>query len=256
MRLEAASVVLGLLVLCCEYAGGQCGCSTPKQPSCRWVKGLTLLHGLRGGGNGDQGEGAGDRGAQARGGGWGGSRARLHAGTGRGRGPGIRGDGRQRGRALGRGDRAHRRAFPGVSARHRELNTHITGAADEEALCGIVLGAHDEFNAVNAATAYRKLILRDYGRGQSRGYGARQPSALGARCCETLEETLTKQMHDCEARQCANILHALAKSRRKAGAGMLSALTSQIEAVARDFNSQDVANTLWAFATMGQTPGE
>ena len=177
-------------------------------------------------------------GAQARGAGWGGSRARLHAGTGRGRGPGMRGDGRQRGRALGRGDGAHRRAFPGVSARHRELNTHITGAADEEALCGIVLGAHHEFNAVNAATAYRKLMLQNYGRGQSRGSGTRQPSALRSRCCVTLEETLTKQMHDCGARECANILHALAKSRRKCSAGMLTALTSQIDAVARDFEAQ------------------
>jgi hypothetical protein len=45
-----------------------------------------------------------------------------------------------------------------------------------------------------------------------------------------------------------------------AGAGatgpLLLALERRAEAISGEFNSQDVANTLWAYATMGRKPGE
>jgi hypothetical protein len=39
------------------------------------------------------------------------------------------------------------------------------------------------------------------------------------------------------------------------GAGLMSGLEGRAEALAGTFNAQDVANTLWAYATMGREPG-
>jgi hypothetical protein len=165
-----------------------------------------------------------------------------------------------RGMARGREDGAHRNSDassgakalntkPTLPASRREqikFGEQIKRAAVAEELCEIVLNRHQEFDTQTTITAYRKLILRNYGRSQSGGYGARQPSSLEARCGETLETALTKLMHACGSRDCASILHALAKSKHRAMSSMLTALSSQIDAVARDSNSQEVANTLWA----------
>ena len=42
----------------------------------------------------------------------------------------------------------------------------------------------------------------------------------------------------------------------KPGAGVMGQLEGRAEAISGEFNSQDVANTLWAFATMGTKLGE
>ncbi len=42
---------------------------------------------------------------------------------------------------------------------------------------------------------------------------------------------------------------------REPGAGMMRVLEGRAEAVAGTMNAQDVANTLWAYATMGREPG-
>ncbi len=46
-------------------------------------------------------------------------------------------------------------------------------------------------------------------------------------------------------------LHIMAKQRYKATGPLVLALERQEEAISWAFNSQDIANTLWAFATMG-----
>jgi hypothetical protein len=48
----------------------------------------------------------------------------------------------------------------------------------------------------------------------------------------------------------------MAKQRYKATGPLLLALEQRAEAISGAFNSQDVANTLWAFATMRTKPGE
>ncbi len=53
----------------------------------------------------------------------------------------------------------------------------------------------------------------------------------------------------------ANTLWAYATMGREAGAGMMRDLEVRAEALAGTFNTQDVVNTLWANATMGQKPG-
>ena len=48
----------------------------------------------------------------------------------------------------------------------------------------------------------------------------------------------------------------MAKQRYKATGPLLLALELRAEAISGEFNSQHVANTLWAFATMGTKPGD
>jgi uncharacterized alpha-E superfamily protein len=48
----------------------------------------------------------------------------------------------------------------------------------------------------------------------------------------------------------------MAKQRYKATGPLLLELERRAEAISGEFNSQNVANTLWAFATMGKKPGE
>ena len=43
---------------------------------------------------------------------------------------------------------------------------------------------------------------------------------------------------------------------REPGEQVLGKLEARVEEVAREGNSQDVANTLWAYAKMGRKPGE
>ena len=43
---------------------------------------------------------------------------------------------------------------------------------------------------------------------------------------------------------------------RGPGASLMRELEGRAEALAGTFNAQDVANTLWAYATMGRGPGE
>jgi len=57
------------------------------------------------------------------------------------------------------------------------------------------------------------------------------------------------------AQNVANTLWAYATMGRKPGAGLMRVLEGRAEAVAGTFNAQNVTNTLWAYATMGREPG-
>jgi len=53
----------------------------------------------------------------------------------------------------------------------------------------------------------------------------------------------------------ANTLWVYATMGRKPGERMMEQLQRRVQAISREFNSQVVANTLWAYATMGRKPG-
>jgi hypothetical protein len=54
----------------------------------------------------------------------------------------------------------------------------------------------------------------------------------------------------------ANTLWAFARMGRKPGERMMGQLEQRAEAISGEFNSQEIASTLWAFATMGRKPRE
>jgi hypothetical protein len=59
-----------------------------------------------------------------------------------------------------------------------------------------------------------------------------------------------------QAQSVANILHMIAKTRYSPyDQTLVPKLEGRTEALANTFNAQDVANTLWAYATMGREPG-
>jgi hypothetical protein len=58
-----------------------------------------------------------------------------------------------------------------------------------------------------------------------------------------------------KAQEVANTLWAYATMGWEPGAGVMRVLEGRAEALAGTFNAQNVANTLWAYATMGREPG-
>ncbi len=54
----------------------------------------------------------------------------------------------------------------------------------------------------------------------------------------------------------ANTLWAFTTMGTKPGERMMGQLEWRPETISEEFNSQEVANTLWAFVTMGTKPGE
>ena len=86
---------------------------------------------------------------------------------------------------------------------------------------------------MNVGTAFRKLL-------QSR----------------RLEAAALRTIDAFEAQQVANILHIIAKTRYSPrDQSLVPQLEGRAEALAGTFNVQNVANTLWAYATMGREPG-
>ena len=72
----------------------------------------------------------------------------------------------------------------------------------------------------------------------------------------SLELSALQNIEDGGSQQIANTLHATAKSRcRLSDRSDLAALERQAEAVTGSFNAQELANTMWASATMGRAPG-
>ena len=136
----------------------------------------------------------------------------------------------------------------GTTARYMQLNRHILDCGSTGELCELIETHAEEFNAVNVATAFRKLL-------QSRRDGV--PRGLAERATQALEAAALRRMDNFKAQQVANILHIMAKTRyRPWDAALVLRLEGRAEALAGTFNAQNVANTLWAYATMGREPGE
>ncbi len=77
-----------------------------------------------------------------------------------------------------------------------------------------------------------------------------------AKALRTLEDSALQNIHDFASQGIANTLHITAKQRYyKPQETLLLVLEGRAEGLSVEFNSQDVANTLWAYATMGRKPG-
>ena len=135
----------------------------------------------------------------------------------------------------------------GTTARYMQLNRHILDCGSTGELCELIETHAEEFNAVNVATAFRKLL-------QSRRDGV--PRGVMQRALNALEAAALRSMDAFQGRNVANILHIMAKTRyRPWDAALVPRLEGRAEALAGTFNAQEVASTLWAYATMGREPG-
>jgi hypothetical protein len=78
----------------------------------------------------------------------------------------------------------------------------------------------------------------------------------GERMMVQLERRAEAISRQFNSQDIANTLWAYATMRTKPGERMMGQLERRAEAISGEFNSQGIANTLWAFATMGTKPGE
>ena len=130
---------------------------------------------------------------------------------------------------------------------HVEINKKLTACSSVSDVCRLIEEHAAEFNAVNVVTALRKVLLNS--RGLSR--------QLLEKTQQTLEQCVVSRMEDFEARQVSNILHVFAKHKyRPWDAQILTCLERRALETAGEFNSQNVANTLWAYASLGRDPGK
>ena len=71
-----------------------------------------------------------------------------------------------------------------------------------------------------------------------------------------LERRVETMSGELNSQNVVNTLWAFATMGLRTGGQLMGQLGRRTEVISGDFNSQDVANTLWAFATMGTKPGE
>ena len=71
-----------------------------------------------------------------------------------------------------------------------------------------------------------------------------------------LEERAEVISGEFNSQHVANTLWAYATMRARPGERIMRQLERRVEAISGEFNSQAVANTLWAFATIEIKPGE
>jgi len=128
-----------------------------------------------------------------------------------------------------------------------DINKQILGARCASELCTLVKTSVAEFNHVNVSTAFRTLL-------QGRHDGGLRGVVQHA--LQTLEAAARRTIDSFQAQEVANILHIIAKTRYSPmDQSLVPQLEGRAEAVCWTFKSQDVANTLWAYATMGLAPG-
>jgi hypothetical protein len=75
-----------------------------------------------------------------------------------------------------------------------------------------------------------------------------------AKALQTLENTALHTMKTFGPQGLANTHHIMAKKSHKPSENF--SRSHRAEEISGEFNSQAVANTLWAYATMGRKPGE
>ena len=135
----------------------------------------------------------------------------------------------------------------GTTAHYMQLNRHILDCGSTGELCELIEAHAEEFNTVNVATAFRKLL-------QSRRNDV--PRGVVERALQAIEAAALRTMDAFEAQAVANTLHIMAKTRyRPWDRTLVPELEARAEALAGTFNAQEVANTLWAYETMGREPG-
>jgi hypothetical protein len=138
------------------------------------------------------------------------------------------------------------------------LNGRISSENDPERLLRLVADELPNFDDVNVATAFSRLYRlsshSSFPRNIAADDGFRGLLAPARTMC------VDERLH---ARQLANLTHAVAKmsSAGKLAAAdadvrdLLAALEKRVVQVASDMKPQEVANTSWAFVTLGLMPG-
>ena len=128
-----------------------------------------------------------------------------------------------------------------------DINKQIMRARGASELCTLIETRVAEFNHVNVSTAFRTLL-------QSRRDGG--PRGVVERALQALEAAALRTIDAFGAQHVSNTLHIMAESRyRPWDRTLVPEREARAEALAGTLKAQNVANTLWAYATMGREPG-
>ena len=114
-------------------------------------------------------------------------------------------------------------------------------------MCTLIEARTAKFNPVNVATTFRTLLqsLRDGG-----------PRRVVERALQSMEAAALRTIDTFGAQEVSNNLHIIVKTRYSPwDRTLIPELEGRTEAVAGTFNTQDVANALWAYVTMGRESG-
>jgi len=127
----------------------------------------------------------------------------------------VRGPAPQPGRAIGR--------------RERELNQNLCSCNDAHKLCILIETCVEDFNYVNVATGFRKLL----------GLKSHRASAREEQVLQLLEQAALKNIDDFEPQHVSATLHAIAKSGyRPSNPRLFDALERQYSTVIAAANGQ------------------
>ena len=126
-----------------------------------------------------------------------------------------------------------------------QLTAQICACESVGELCALIEHRSLEFNHVNVATAFRKLLP-----------ASKSTRGSIQQALEMLEQRAMQTMEVFEPQGIANVLHMMAKkSYTPTNAALLPGLEKQAEKVSSTFKPQEIANTLWAIAKLGRRPG-
>ena len=126
----------------------------------------------------------------------------------------------------------------------KHLNNDITRASNVDELLHVALAHSRHLNHIHVANLWHKL--------------GKQPGAFKARHQEKIQRVLQcteDAVEGCGARELAGIALGLAKSRlqRREACALFEAVADKaVQSRLSGFNPQDLANTVWAFATAGE----
>ena len=144
----------------------------------------------------------------------------------------------------------------GSNRRFIELNRQLMNAPDPAALVQLVEGHAAEFNQVNATTALQRLA-----KAGTVGAEASAETALGLLVARTAELLKHPVGGAWEPRQLSTAMWGLARLRLASGVGPTAAQRQLADALgaaavpvalARRFRPQEIANSVWAVARLGQ----
>jgi hypothetical protein len=130
-----------------------------------------------------------------------------------------------------------------------ELNRQMLASTDANVLCDIVASNATDFNAANVATALRKVLLLP-----RKLVAMKKLDETVEKALQTLEGCALRSIQEFEPKGLSCTLHIMAKT-KYSNITLLHALVRRTEETAADFHAKDVANTLWALATISKMKG-
>jgi hypothetical protein len=135
------------------------------------------------------------------------------------------------------------------------MSKQIMRIGDIRELCDFISTHSAELNHVKVASSFQSTSSFTGRRGEIRAARAGHPSCR-QHALDTLENAATRAMEVFQLKKCPTFCISWPKSDARLAFCQSWRLERRTETISGEYNSLEVANTLWAFATMGEKPAE